>query len=131
MQIIDRLSKTKNGISALIGHNIFEYLISEEMLFRSTTLVSVRHVCASIIIRSTMFAPQQFLFDKFQRICYNGLTRRIDGVIETTLLESVLSHLMWLLAEQKELQRECTMMSYLIEEIRKEAFEDVNHVSCH
>lgn len=98
------------------------------MLYRHTTILSVRHASASIINRIAAQAPQQFPFDRFQSVCYEGLTRKIDGVVEMMLLESVLCYLSWLASEDKNLGTECGIMSYLIEEIRKESFEDVNHV---
>jgi hypothetical protein len=128
VQIVDRLSKTKNGISELIDNNFFEYFLSKEMLFRPSTLVSVRHVSASIINRIAAIAPQHFLLFKFQSVCFDGLNRHVDGTIETMLLEAVLSHLTWLAGEEKQLGEICTAMSYFIEEVRKEAFEDVNHL---
>ena len=128
MQIIDRLSKTKNGISELIENDFFVYFLTGELLYRTCTLVSTRHLSASVIVRIAAIFPSHFCMETFQNVCYDGLNRKIDGVIETMLLESVLSHLTWLSMENKGLNCDCTIMTYLIDEVRKEAFEDVNHV---
>lgn len=128
VQVIDRLSKTKNGIHELVQNSFFKHFISEEMLVRKTTSQIVKHTAAAIINRTAVLRPECFLFNDFQDVCYKGLVRNIDGFTETQILEAALCHLSWLAGEGKELDNICVIMEYLIDEVKKEAFEDVNHV---
>lgn len=66
--------------------------------------------------------------EKLQSAFYAPKYRKIDSFTEIQLLDAVLFNLNWLSVEQREMNTVCTMMSYLIEEIKKEIFEDVNHV---
>lgn len=127
-QILERLGKNKNGANELADNNFFECFISPEMLHRESTWTHTQHLAASLINRISVIKPQYFLIEKFQSVCYCGLSRKIDVALEVVLLDAVLSHLTWLAGEGRMLEETCHMMSYLIEEIRKESFEDVNHV---
>jgi hypothetical protein len=113
----------------LVNQSMFSYFISQEMLYRKTTLATVKHLTTSIISRAASVFPDRFLVDQYQVVCYNNLTRMIDGDTEVQLLDAFLHHLGWLSVQQTDLNEVCAVVAYFIEEVKKETFEDVNHVS--
>lgn len=75
--------------------------------------------------------PDRFLFDKFQMLCYHQDERRIDAFTEMQLLDASIYHLNFLYSSGRCLNGVCTIMEYLLNEIKNETYEDVSHVSCH
>jgi hypothetical protein len=128
-QVIDRLCATPNGIDTLLDFNIFDLLMSGEMLWRESTLESVRHSAATFISRISSYKPHTFPAHQIESVCLRNGVRIVDGFIEVQILNALLSHLHWLSSEGAVLTGCNQFLIHLVHEIKIESFKDLNHVS--
>lgn len=127
--VLDRLCRNENSIDIFLSHNIFDYLLSHELLSRPITTYHVKHATANLINRLTCLQPKEFPVTKFEQVLlYNG-QRIVDGYIEVQLLNAFYAHVNYLASEKLSLTGCHQFLLHLINEIKNETFEDLEHVS--
>jgi hypothetical protein len=92
-QVLDRLCKSTNGAQVLLDNNIYNTLISAEMLSRSSTLVSVRHSAANLVHKLALSCPENLPVQKLDSVVIVNGKRTVDGYVEAHLINALLSHL--------------------------------------
>jgi hypothetical protein len=127
--VMDSMCRTINGMEIFLQHNVFEVLISPEMLSRNSTLSTVKLGTAQLINRVSSVKPEDLPVDRLESVMIVNGVRRVDGAIEMQLLSALLSHLTWLTNEQRVMKDCTTIFVHLINEIKSETFEDLEHVS--
>lgn len=127
-QIIDRLCHSTSGIDSILEYDIFDLLLSPEMLSRPSTLIEVRHGAALFASRIATYKPNKLPVSKIETVCIENGNRIVDGYIEIQLLNAMLAHLTWLSAEKHFLSVGQEFFVHLISEIKFETFEDLIHV---
>ena len=128
-QVIDRLCKSKEGMETLLQHSIFDYFMSESMLSRSTTMISIRHSTANLLNRMSQSNPDRFPVAKMDAVMIVSGERVVDGYIEMQLINGLLAHLNWLITENRNIDQPFSILVHFINEIKNETFEDLEHVS--
>ena len=127
--VLDSMCRTEVGMKMFLQHQVFEILLSPEMLYRSSTMQTVRMGTAQLINRVATMRPEEFPVPLLEAVMIVNGERTVDGAIEMQLLSALLSHLTWL-TNEKRLLTDCTsIFVYLIDEIKAESFEDLEHVS--
>ena len=66
--------------------------------------------------------------DQMEIVLVSNGVRNVDGYIETQLLAALLHHLMWLAAHNTPLTGCRSVLVHLIDEVKDETFEDLDHV---
>jgi hypothetical protein len=127
--VMDSMCRTDKGMEVFLQHNVFEVLLSPEMLYRSSTMSSVKTGTALLINRIAMQIPEEFPVQRLEKVMIVNGVRTVDGAIEMQLLSALLSHLTWLTNEKRFLQDCTSIFVHLINEIKSETFEDLEHVS--
>jgi hypothetical protein len=119
-----------NSIPVLISNNIFTFLLSHELLSRPSTYLTVRHNAANLINKIATLFPHEFPIERFENILLtNDGHRSVDGYIEMQLLNAFHSHVNYLANEKIPLVGCRKILLHLINEIKDEQFEDLEHVS--
>jgi hypothetical protein len=126
--VLDRLCRSQGSLEVLLSNQIFHYLLSFELLCRSSTYLTVRHNSASLINRITSLQPKEFPVERFEEILLMNGHRQVDGFIEMQLLVAFYAHVSYLAAEKLPLTGCSSLLLHLINEIKDEKFEDLDHV---
>lgn len=128
-EILDQLRTLPNAISSLLNQGIYDLLLSPELMYRESTVISVKHGASRMTNSITSISPELFRPDIFSIIALNeNGTRRIDGYMEMQLLSSLLNYLTWLENNNFELGYVFILSRHLINEIIKESFENLDHL---
>jgi hypothetical protein len=128
-RVVERMCKTEFGIRVFMNANIFDVLLSSEMLSRASTQVPVRQSAANLVNYLTSKQPETYPIDRMEFVLVSNGVRLVDGYIEMQLLSALLSHLTWLIAEKRQIQGCHALLNHIIEEVKDEIFEDLDHVS--
>jgi len=148
--MLEWIHHTDNGPLELLKLNILNVLLHPTFMFKKTTTIDVRHRSTHMISQITPFSPNNFNIDHFNKLLVDinlpdrsgnvGLAlqpggihsvgkRRVDGYMEMQLLSSFLSHMSWRDRHNKGfLPKLLTVVSYLIDEVKSESFESVEHM---
>jgi hypothetical protein len=120
-----------NAIPILLSNNVFTYLLSHELLSRPSTFLTVRHNAANLINKIASVTPHEFPIERFENILLitGSCHRSVDGYIEMQLLNAFYSHVTYLANEKIPLVGCRKILLHLINEIKDERFEDLEHVS--
>jgi hypothetical protein len=127
-QVLDGLCRTENGTEIFLQQNVFDVLISSELLARGSTPLDVRHSTANLVNRMATMQPRHFPVSKMQDVIIVNSTRVVDGYIEVQLLHALYAHLSWLAAEKLDLEKCDIILLHLVNEVKSETFEDLEHV---
>lgn len=127
-QIIERLCHVNGGIETLLRNNIFNLLLSQEMLCRNTTSLAIRHSTASYVSKIATYNPSEFPILRMEQIAYPDGKRCVDGYIEMQLLNAMLAHLTYLTNENVHFTGCVDIFVHLVKEIKFELFEDLAHL---
>lgn len=126
--VMDNMCRTERGMDIFLQHGIFQVLLSPEMLYRSSTPCTVRAGTASLISRIASRRPKEFPPENLEKVLLVNGVRTVDGSVEMQLLNAFLSHLTWLSNEKKSLKNCSAIFIHLINEIKSESFEDLEHL---
>ena len=143
-EMLEWVHKLETGPHELLKHQIIKELLHPTFMYRKTTNLDVRHQAARMIAQITPFAGNKFDAWIFNKILVdpnekdrNGLTaisggvgrRRVDGYMEMQLLAAFLSHMAWRDRHSAgPLPFILTIVAHLIEEVKSETFESVEHM---
>lgn len=129
MEILIAISKVEGAVHVLIKNNVFSTIVTAELLYRKTTIESVRHSAASLVYRLSVLSPKDFPLDRMLEHTLNDIGEpRIDAYMEIQLLHGFLHHLTWLNDNQLGLPTLFTMLPYLIDEVKSENFDSLDHL---
>jgi hypothetical protein len=129
MEVLKFLSQLKGGPTALLLNDSLDMLMSPQLLYHNKTIISVRHIAANLIHKLVEFSPRVFSVSKLIDITLDSDgNRKIDGYTEIQLLHALLCHLDDLSKEKQYLPEVFTMLSHLIDEIKSETFETLDHM---
>ena len=126
--VLDNMCRDEVGMEIFLQNQVFEVLLSPEMLYRPSTLTTVRTGTAQLINRVATKKPEEFPVPLLERVLLVNGVRTVDGAIEMQLLSALLSHLTWLTNEKRNLVDCTSIFVHLINEIKAESFEDLDHV---
>jgi hypothetical protein len=127
--VLDSMCRTDVGMEIFLQHQVFEVLLSPEMLYRASTMSTVKIGTAQLINRVSTLRPEEFPVALLEQVMIIDGVRTVDGAIEMQLLSALLSHLTWLTNEHRFLTDCTSIFVHLINEIKAETFEDLEHVS--
>ena len=126
MEVLKNLSLLKGGPATLLQNDCLDMLMSPELLYHSKT---VRHSAATLIHRLVEYSPKSLSVTKLANITLDSDgNRKIDGYTEIQLLHAFLCHVDDLTNEKKQLSEVFTLLSHLIDEIKSETFENLDHM---
>lgn len=129
MNILISVSKLEDSIKILINNNVLNILMTPEMLYRSSTKISVRQSVSSLVNKIVASYPDLFPIQQYIDISFdsNG-HRRIDGYMEIQFLHGFINHLTWLNDNNLKLAEPFKLFKYFIDEIKLETFESLDHM---
>jgi len=143
-EMLEWIHRTDSGPHELLKQQILRVLLHPTFMYKKTTTVEVRNKAAHMISQLTPFAGNMFDVFVFNKILVdpdvvdrngNGPEkggvgrRRVDGYMEMQLLASFLSHMAWRDRHGAgPLPFLLTTASHLIEEVKSETFESVEHM---
>jgi hypothetical protein len=129
MNILISLSKLEDSIKILINNNVLNILMTPEMLFRSSTKITVRQSVSSLVNKIASYYPELFPVQQYIDLSFdsNG-HRRIDGHMEIQFLHGFINHLTWLNDNKSTLKDPFILFKYFIDEIKSETFESLDHM---
>ena len=129
MEILIALSKVEGGVHVLIKNKVFATIVTAELLYRRTTIESVRHNAASLVYRLSILSPKDFPLERVLEHTLNDIGEpRIDAYMEIQLLQGFLQYLTWLNDNKKAIPVLFSMLPYLIDEIKSESFDSLDHL---
>jgi len=129
MDILIALSKVEGGVHVLIKNNVFATIVTSELLYRRSTIESVKHNAAALVNRLSILSPKYFPLERVLEHSLNDIGEpRIDAYMEIQLLNGFLQHLNWLNDNNKSLPILFSMLPYLIDEIKSEKFDSLDHL---
>lgn len=127
--VLDSMCRSDLGMEIFLKRQVFDVLLSPEMLYRPSTLCTVRTGAALLINRVATLRPEEFPVQLLEEVMLVRGVRTVSGAIEMQLLSALLSHLTWLTNEKRFLTDCTSIFIHLISEIQTESFEDLEHVS--
>jgi len=143
-EMLEWVHKLETGPHELLKQHILKVLLHPTFMYKPTTTIEVRNKAAHMISQLTPFAANTFDIYVFNKILVdpevvdrngNGPNRggvgrrRVDGYMEMQLLASFLSHMAWRDRHNVgPLPFLLTIVSHLIEEVKSETFESVEHM---
>lgn len=127
-ELLMLLSKLEGGISTLVDHNVLGILMSEEMLYRSSTTEEVRHSSSNLVHRIAISLPERFPADAFVTVALDAEgNRRINSYQEIQFLQGLILHWNKRIASGGKLNKLFGLFPHLINEIKSEMFENLDH----
>jgi len=129
MEILIAISKVEGGVHVLIKNNVFGTIVTSELLYRRSTIESVKHNAAALINRLCALSPKDFPLDRVLEHTLNDIGEpRIDAYMEIQILNGFLQYLTWINDNKKVMPRIFSMLPYLIDEIKSEIFDSLDHL---
>lgn len=129
MELLIAISKVEGGVHVLIKNNVFGTIVTSELLYRRSTIESVKHNAAALINRLCALSPKDFPLDRVLEHTLDDIGEpRIDAYMEIQILNGFLQYLTWLNDNKKVMPRLFSMLPYLIDEIKSENFDSLDHL---